>query len=180
MYRISKAKASRTRARYPATSRATLIVCIHQLYLSLYMFAMCIGCTGLLICSLRVYTGAMLNRSQREESLYHRVADFVRRRGCATERQAIEDGFPDVDPKKIAKAIENASYRRLIHYAGHGRYKAGPKPEAYPRVRNQWPSQEELDAMARSIVPAALNSRTPIENAWFQVARSRSGAALAA
>ncbi|MDO9099672.1 MAG: hypothetical protein Q7V53_02860 [Caldisericota bacterium] len=92
----------------------------------------------------------------------------------------IDQAFPKVEPKRISKALENAAHRRLIHSVGRGQYRAGPKPEPTSNMRNSWLSQAELDAMAQAILPTALSNRTPIETAWFGVARTGRASAMSA
>jgi hypothetical protein len=86
------------------------------------------------------------------------------------ERAKISLAFPDMPARRLAKALENACNKRLIHSVDRGVYRGGPKPLA---DTNSAPDTTH-------VVPMALRNRLPIERAWMSFCQSGSMGSMAA
>lgn len=108
----------------------------------------------------------MHNDSNLKEGFYQLVGQYVASCDCDIKRSLIDLRFPDVEPKKLSKALQNACAKGLIHSVERNVYRGGPKKSKGVFSQRKLTLTEE-PADVGAIVTMAMRSRTPIELAWM-------------
>jgi len=115
----------------------------------------------------------MSNIPTQNESLFHQIASYISSCDCEMKKSLIAKKFPDVEDKRLLKALENACSRGLIHSVSRGVYRSGPRPfKLAIAMESHHDTSTYLDM--------ALKTRRPIERAWFSVARGNRAIGAAA
>lgn len=102
----------------------------------------------------------------RTDCTFRRVAAYVNSCDCDLSREKIDLAFPELTPRQIAKALENACHRRLIHSVSRNIYRGGAKPEPTASIRIVDVRASTHAPDTSEVVSSALRRRTAIESAW--------------
>lgn len=108
----------------------------------------------------------MLN--SHKNALYVAVGEHIASCHDEVPRSKLNERFPDVEPKRLSKALENACARKLIHVTQRNVYRGGPKPVGSCIARKTNLSDDDvLPLDTEVIIQEAMKSRLPLEFAWM-------------
>lgn len=99
----------------------------------------------------------------KQAALYIDAAQYVASRNRGVPKTELSEAFPDVEPRRLTKALENACARKLIHRDFTGLYKAGERTSNHSYLKRS--SDDDVDTA--KLIASALQSRQPIERAWL-------------